>query len=43
MANNGYIGKIGHGGTQVVKAPNPGSDSKASGTVHKGGDLRNKK
>ena len=40
---NGYIGKIGNSGAQVVKAPvNPGG-KKGNSSVKKGTDLRNGK
>lgn len=43
MAENGYIGKIGHGGSQTVKAPNEGSTNTGKGTVKTGEDLRSGK
>lgn len=43
MANNGYVGKIGHGGTQKVQAPNPGTGKRGQSAVKKGEDLRVKK
>jgi hypothetical protein len=43
MADKGaYTGKITHGGTQIVKAPNLGQPKKGKGTVKKGTDLRQK-
>ncbi len=39
MANNGYIGKIGNSGTQVVQAP-ISNTQKGNGAVRKGEDLR---
>jgi len=38
-----YKGKIGHTGTQVVKAPYGGKDKKGNGTVKTGTDLRSGK
>ena len=43
MAENGYVGKITHGSSQVVKAPQNASTPKGSGTVKPGDDLRNGK
>lgn len=43
MAENGYIGKITHGSSQVVKAPQNDSTPKGNGTVKTGDDLRNGK
>ena len=37
-----YTGKIGHGGTQVIKAPNAGDSKRGKGKVKTGTDLRNK-
>ncbi|MGN1120725.1 MAG: hypothetical protein ACI4RV_00075 [Eubacteriales bacterium] len=37
---NGYVGNIGHGGSQVVKAPLPGDGKRGNGTVKTGDDLR---
>lgn len=39
MKNNGYIGKISHGGSQKVEAPNPGPKPKDTGKVKQGEDL----
>lgn len=39
QSQNGYIGRIKQGGTQVVQAPNQHTDSK-KGTVKTGKDLR---
>lgn len=36
----GYVGKLGHGGTQVIDAPAVKKDSRKKGTVIKGEDLR---
>ncbi len=35
-----YAGRIGSGGTQVVKAPYPPAAKKSGGKVVRGGDLR---
>ena len=40
MSNNGYIGKIGHGGAQVIKAPVNAEKKTGKGNVKKGTDLR---
>jgi hypothetical protein len=44
MANSGcksdLIGKIGHGGSQNIKATNPAPTKKGKTTVKKGTDLR---
>ncbi len=40
MADKGYIGKIGHGGAQVIKAPVSADTKKGNSTVKKGTDLR---
>lgn len=44
MANSGcksdLIGKIGHNGTQAIKATNPVPAKKGKTTVKKGNDLR---
>ena len=37
-----YTGKIGHGGTQVIKAPNAGADKKGKNKIKTGTDLRQK-
>lgn len=36
----GYVGKIGHTGVQVVKAPLNGDTAKGKSTVKTGNDLR---
>lgn len=38
-SENGYLGKIKNGGTQIIKAPNQTVDPK-KGTVKTGTDLR---
>ena len=43
MAENGYIGKISHGASQVVKAPQNDSTPKGNSTVKTGDDLRSGK
>ena len=43
MAENGYTGKIGNAGTQVVNAPNKPQAAHKAPVVHRGGDLRVKK
>ena len=40
---SGYIGRIGHTGTQVVKAPQQGTAKGGKGSVKTGDDLRNGK
>ena len=40
MAEKGYIGKISHAGSQVVKAPNLNQGKKGTGKVKTGTDLR---
>lgn len=40
MAQNGYIGKISHAGTQEIKAPNQVQAPKGKSVVKKGSDLR---
>lgn len=43
MAERGvYTGKVGRGGTQVIKAPNAGDSKKGKGKVKTGTDLRQK-
>lgn len=37
--NNGYIGRIKNGGTQIVQAPNQSVNQK-KGTIKTGNDLR---
>lgn len=43
MADKGYIGKIGHTGAQVIKAPVSADTKKGTSTVKKGTDLRTRK
>ena len=43
MAENGYTGKIGNAGTQVVNTPNKPQAAHKAPVVHRGGDLRVKK
>lgn len=40
MAENGYVGKISHGGGQVVQAPHGGEAKKGNAVKTSGSDLR---
>lgn len=43
MADNGYIGKIGHTGVQKITAPHAGNKKTGKSTVKTGTDLRSGK